>query len=219
VRGAVYAHEIVRADRDAARGDEHVRRETAPKRLAVGVLVVCNRAQQLDLGTRRFQLRGQEQAVRFVDLPGLELLAGAAKLAARGQHGGARPPRDGHFRDARRRERGQHVYQQVLTEMHSSARSSGKFTPEFIRQQIESARADVRKLVVNVNEIHQELSRHLTPSTELFSASGTPVTRIDRGANLLRLFVIGVARRLAANARQRRAGTPLRPPSEAWKRR
>lgn len=86
---------------------------------------------------------------------------------------------------------------QVLDEMRAPANSRPS-SAEFIHEQTERARADVRRLVLNVNEIHEELSRHLTPSTELFSASGTPITRIDRGASLGRLFLIGLLITLAS---------------------
>ena len=98
--GLDLAHEIVRPDRDAAGGDEHVGREPARERLAVGALVVGDRAQPLDLGARRLELRGEQQPVGLVDLSRLERLARPAQLAPRGEHGGPRPPRD----DAPRRD-------------------------------------------------------------------------------------------------------------------
>ncbi len=102
--GLDHAHEIVRPDRDAAGGDEHVGREPAREGLAVGGLVVGDRAQPLDLGPCRLQLRGEQQPVRLIDLSRLEQLARPAKLAARREHGGPRPPRNEHLGDARRRE-------------------------------------------------------------------------------------------------------------------
>ena len=99
------AHEIVRPDRDAAGGDEHVGRQPPRECVAVCALVVGHRAQPLDLGPCRLQLRGEQKPVGLVDLSGLEQLARPAQLAARGEHGGPRPPRDEHLADARRRER------------------------------------------------------------------------------------------------------------------
>ena len=55
------AHEIVRPDRNAAGGDEHVRREPTRKRLAVRGLVVGDRVQALHLGARRLQLRREQE--------------------------------------------------------------------------------------------------------------------------------------------------------------
>ena len=55
------ADEVVRADRDAARGDEHVVLEPALERLPVRVLVVGDRRQALDVSARRRELRREHQ--------------------------------------------------------------------------------------------------------------------------------------------------------------
>ena len=70
--GADRADEIVRADRDAARRDEHVAAQARFQRGAMRGLVVLDRVEQLDLRAGRSQLRREQRAVRLVDLPGLE---------------------------------------------------------------------------------------------------------------------------------------------------
>ena len=105
------AHEIVRPDRHAARGHEHVRLEPARERLAVsrlGVVRPCP-SRSAEAPARE---RGHEQGrVRLVDLARGERLSGRAQLVPGGEHRRARAlrgrrPRARRPRRARRSERG-----------------------------------------------------------------------------------------------------------------
>ncbi len=69
--------EVVRADRDPARADEHVRLEAVLERPPMLLLVVGDRADALDLGTGGLERRRQHRRVRLVDLPRPERLARA----------------------------------------------------------------------------------------------------------------------------------------------
>jgi glycosyltransferase involved in cell wall biosynthesis len=99
------ADEIVRADRDATGGDEHVMFQAALERLAVCVLVVGDSRQALDGSARRTELGVEDQSVGLVDLAWRERLAGPAKLGSRCQYGGARDRSALHLGQARGSER------------------------------------------------------------------------------------------------------------------
>ena len=86
------AHEVVRADRDAARADEHVRGEPALERGSVRLLVVGDRADPLDDRARGLERRGQHRPVRLVDLARPELVARCAQLGTRAEDDDARSP-------------------------------------------------------------------------------------------------------------------------------
>ena len=93
------ADEVVRPDRDAARGDENVGLESPLERGAEGVRVVGDRVEHRHLRPRGDEAAGQHRRVGLVDLPGAEWLAGAPQLRPRGQDrrarpAGARDPRD-----------------------------------------------------------------------------------------------------------------------------
>ena len=92
------AHEIVRPDGDAARGDEDVGFEPALERGAMRRLVVCDDREQLDLRARGGERGGEHERVRLVDLARRERLAGLRELGAGGEH---RDARAAHARDRR----------------------------------------------------------------------------------------------------------------------
>lgn len=77
----------------------------------------------------------------------------------------------------------------ILTQMKAgpSGRSS---EPATVQARLARTRAEVKALVVGINEIYRSASAHLTPSTQLYSA-GTPVTRNIRTPNASRLIVWG----------------------------
>jgi hypothetical protein len=77
----------------------------------------------------------------------------------------------------------------ILAQMRagSSGRSS---EPATVQARLAKTRAEVKALVVGINEIYRSASAHLTPSTQLYSA-GTPVTRNIRTPNASRLGVWG----------------------------
>jgi hypothetical protein len=83
--------------------------------------------------------------------------------------------------------------QQVLDQMKSGAVSSAPREDEkTVRAEIDGATAEVRRLIVKINEIYQLLSRNLNPSTQLFSVVGPPNTRIERARTLSRLALFGI---------------------------
>ena len=103
--GLDLADEIVRADRGAAGGHEHVEAEQrALHRAAVLLLVVGHHPELRGDGTGEPERGGEQQAVRLVDLPRLERLAGLPQLGARHEDPHARPLRALHLGDAGRRE-------------------------------------------------------------------------------------------------------------------
>jgi glycosyltransferase involved in cell wall biosynthesis len=95
----------VRADRDTAGGHEQVVLEPPSNSLAMGFLGIGDRRQALGASARRGELRREDQPVGLVDLAGPEGLAGAAKLASRGENGGPRSGSTGDFGHAGRGER------------------------------------------------------------------------------------------------------------------
>ena len=71
------------------------------------------------------------------------------------------------------------------------AGSRGGTTPDNIRQQIATVRAEVRQLVGLMNVIQKRISEYVNPSTQLYTLVGTPVSRIDRALSVRRLFILG----------------------------
>jgi len=62
-----------------------------------------------------------------------------------------------------------------------------------VRRQLEATRAEVKTLVVKVNEIYKEVSGNLNPSTQLFTVMGPPLTRVERTIGLSRILLWGIA--------------------------
>ncbi|HEX8154432.1 MAG TPA: hypothetical protein VF698_14965, partial [Thermoanaerobaculia bacterium] len=79
---------------------------------------------------------------------------------------------------------------QILAEMRSGGTGTPP-PPEEVTQQINTTRAEVQALLVSVNEIYQLVSRHLNPSTHLYTPTAPPVTRTERSASLSRLALYG----------------------------
>lgn len=91
------------------------------------------------------------------------------------------------------------AYDQSVLAQLSGPRGSAKLTdPPAVRAEIESARADGRKLVGQMNELYLIISRNLTPSTQLFTLTSTPTTRDLRSLNLSRTLVLGLVLLLLA---------------------
>jgi hypothetical protein len=61
-----------------------------------------------------------------------------------------------------------------------------------VRAELEQIRAEVRGLINKTNAIHEALSRHLNPSTQLYTLSGTPVVTIARGVSTRTLALGGI---------------------------
>ena len=84
-------HEVVHADRDAARGDDGVSRARLEEPRAELVAQIGHDAEVEDLAPRALDRGGEGEAVRVVDLPGLPRRAGLDDLVAGGQERDARP--------------------------------------------------------------------------------------------------------------------------------
>ena len=95
----------MRADRDAAGADEHVRLETALERAPVLRLVVRDGSDPLHLRAGRLERRREHRCVRLVDLAGAERLPRRPQLGAGAEDDDARPPGDRHLRCPGCRER------------------------------------------------------------------------------------------------------------------
>ena len=78
---------------DASRGDDDVGRERRFERGPQRTFIVADRRQSLDRRARSLELCREDQPVCLVDLTRGQLLARAAKLSSRSEHGGARPAR------------------------------------------------------------------------------------------------------------------------------
>ena len=79
---------------------------------------------------------------------------------------------------------------QILGELRSGGRGAAP-APEDAIQQINVTRSEVQALLVSVNEIYQLVSRHLNPSTHLYTPTAPPVTRTERSVSLARLALYG----------------------------
>ena len=99
--------EVVLADRDTARGDEDVGRESTLDGFPQRLLVVRDGRLGLHLGARGDQRGGEHETVRLVDLARPQLPAGTDELAARREHGNPRAACARQLSDAGGRSRGQ----------------------------------------------------------------------------------------------------------------
>lgn len=81
---------------------------------------------------------------------------------------------------------------QVLEQVRSGSSGVSHADPAAIRKQIEDARSELAQQVSKVNEIFQITSRNMTPSTQLFTTTGTPTVRTVRAVALPRLALYGI---------------------------
>lgn len=81
---------------------------------------------------------------------------------------------------------------QVLNEVRGAGTSGSKADVEKVRAQIEEARVEVGQLIGKVNELFQIVNRNMTPSTQLFTLTSSPVTRTLRSVSLQRLALYGL---------------------------
>ncbi len=81
---------------------------------------------------------------------------------------------------------------EVLNELRKSSAGSTTLSPAALRAQIDQTRAEVGQLITKVNELFQVVSRNMTPSTQLFTLTGPPATRMLRGVSLQRLALYGL---------------------------
>lgn len=80
---------------------------------------------------------------------------------------------------------------QVLHDVQEAPAGAGRADRAAVQAQIETARNEVRQLVVKMNELYGTLSRNTSPSKQLFTRTGTPVTRIERARSARQLALYG----------------------------
>lgn len=90
--------------------------------------------------------------------------------------------------------------QEVLTQLKSVPAGGARRDPASIGAEIESVRTEARTLIAKVNEIYKAMSRNLNPSTELYSVTTPPLTRVERSVSLPQLALYGILVVLAAFA-------------------
>jgi len=83
-------------------------------------------------------------------------------------------------------------YQQQVLDQIKTGAPAPRSDERAVRAEIATATAEVRGLIGKVNEIYQQLSRNLNPSTQLLSLTGPPTARIERGRTISRLATYGV---------------------------
>src|ERR1043165_1678238 len=88
--------------------------------------------------------------------------------------------------------------QEILQQLKSVPAGGAAHDPAEISADIESVRAEARTLIGKVNEIYKLMNRNLNPSTELYSLTTPPLTRIERSASLTQLALYGILVVLAA---------------------
>ncbi|HEX7152391.1 MAG TPA: hypothetical protein VF618_12960 [Thermoanaerobaculia bacterium] len=80
----------------------------------------------------------------------------------------------------------------VLDQVRGATAGGNGAASEALRKQIEDTRAEVRKLVGKLNLLHKRLSeQNLNPPTQLYTTTGTPVTRVQRAQSLKDLALYG----------------------------
>jgi hypothetical protein len=80
---------------------------------------------------------------------------------------------------------------QVLRDVQEAPAGGVRTDPAAVQAQITAARTEVRQLVVRMNELYATLSRNTSPSKQLFTRTGTPVTRIERARSARQLALYG----------------------------
>lgn len=81
--------------------------------------------------------------------------------------------------------------EQLLNDFRSSG-GTGTADPAAVRADITRVINDVRDLLRKVNDLHSVLSRNLVPSTQLYTETAVPITRISHAGRIDRLVAGGV---------------------------
>jgi hypothetical protein len=80
----------------------------------------------------------------------------------------------------------------VLEVVKSAATGTSAITREAVNQQLMATRDEVRRIVVQVHEIHAAVSRNMNPSTQLITLIGVPATRLERSVGIKKLALYGI---------------------------
>jgi hypothetical protein len=81
---------------------------------------------------------------------------------------------------------------QVMMDLQKPSGGPSTLTAAAVRAQIEQTREEVAQLINKTNELFQIVSRNMTPSTQLFSVTSPPTTRIVRAFSAQWLVLCGV---------------------------
>ncbi|HEV7764299.1 MAG TPA: hypothetical protein VGQ76_04800 [Thermoanaerobaculia bacterium] len=84
------------------------------------------------------------------------------------------------------------AYHQSILDYVRSNPSGDGLSRELVDQQILNTRNETRSLVLKMHEIHKNASLNLSPSTELISRSGVPITRVIRAISIKQLAMYGI---------------------------
>lgn len=87
-----------------------------------------------------------------------------------------------------------------LTASHGAGKATDAAT---VHAEIENACAEGRKLVGQMGEIYQIISRNITPSTQLFTLTTPPTTRNLRSLNTSRILILGIVLLIGLTDRNR----------------
>lgn len=82
--------------------------------------------------------------------------------------------------------------QELLKEVQKPSGGATALDAAAARAQIEQARAEVGQLMVKTNELFQIISNNMTPSTQLYTLTAPPTTRVLRAYSLPRLALFGL---------------------------
>ena len=85
----------------------------------------------------------------------------------------------------------------VLNELRRATPGSSAAAGD-VRAQIESIRDDVRSMIRTITELHDIVSANLNPTTDLFTTTSPPYTRVHRSRNLPNLMLLGILVMLAS---------------------
>ncbi|HYS52871.1 MAG TPA: hypothetical protein VER58_03775 [Thermoanaerobaculia bacterium] len=80
----------------------------------------------------------------------------------------------------------------VLDELRKSFGGGAALSAASVRSEIDQTRTEVGQLINTMNELFQIVSRNMTPSTQLFTLTGPPTTRVLRSIGAPRLALYGL---------------------------
>lgn len=83
------------------------------------------------------------------------------------------------------------AFDQETLQVIKSPAPAGGADPAHVREQIAATQADLRDMVLRINEIYEVLSRNLNPAGEIYAVTTPAVTRIERVRSFTRLILYG----------------------------